>query len=206
MLGGMQSVRGQRGVSLIEILVVIVIISIVSAIALMQQGSANTQFQRQNIARELKVAFERARFDSVKRRAQPPVNVGDPDPRARVVVNSNSFVLWTDVNANGIPEAGEAVTTALPTGVVNAKYGSGSLPLTVTFTMRGETTSSSAPQFYVCNGSCSSPTNDNSNIVLVTPTGTVNLLAGGAGLPAFGVPSVNAIPTSSGINPDAVLP
>lgn len=196
----------QSGVSLIETLVVVVIIAIVAALALMQRGSANEQFQRQNAARELKVAFERARFDSVKRRARPPLNDGDPDPRAHVVVNYDSFVLWTDSDGDGIPATGEAVTTTLPAGVVNAKYGGDSLPLTVTFTMRGEATSLSTPQFYVCNISCSSPTDANANIVLVTPTGTVNLLAGGASLPTFGVPTGTNVPVTTGINPDTILP
>ena len=60
---------GQAGISLVELLVVIVIIAIVASVALMRRGSANEQFQRQNASRELKTAFERARFDSVKRRA-----------------------------------------------------------------------------------------------------------------------------------------
>jgi prepilin-type N-terminal cleavage/methylation domain len=48
--------KSQRGVTLIELLVVIVIIAVVSAFALMQRGKSNEQFQRQNIARQLKVA------------------------------------------------------------------------------------------------------------------------------------------------------
>jgi hypothetical protein len=53
--------------------VVISIIAIVAAIALMQRGNSNEQFKRQNITWGLKNAFERARFDSVKRR---PENTG----------------------------------------------------------------------------------------------------------------------------------
>ena len=62
--------QGQDGTTLVEALVVILIISIVAAMAIMNRGSADEQFKRQNLARELKVAFERARFDSVKRRAE----------------------------------------------------------------------------------------------------------------------------------------
>ena len=77
MLGGTHWVRGQHGVSLIETLVVVSIISIVSAIALMQRGSANNQFQRQNIARELKVAFERSGANWARR--APPCRADDPE-------------------------------------------------------------------------------------------------------------------------------
>ena len=56
-------IRGnEAGFSLVEMIVVLVIIGIISTFAFMQRGSANEQFKRQNVARELKVAFERARF------------------------------------------------------------------------------------------------------------------------------------------------
>ena len=69
MVNSLRSTFGeQSGLSLIELLVVMVIITIVASIALMQRGSANEQLKRQNAATQLKNAFERARFDSVKRR------------------------------------------------------------------------------------------------------------------------------------------
>ena len=194
--------KNERGVSFVELLVVIVIISVISAIALLQRGSADAQFKRQNAARELKVAFERARFDSVKRRA-----VGGSAPQASVTVTPTSYTLRTYNNdVNGVVVANDQVMS-LPTGIVIARYDGVTLTsFAVSFNMRGETAASPAPRFYVCNTSCSSPTNANSNIVLVTSTGTVNLLAGGTGLPSFGIPSVNTIPTDTGVNPDAVLP
>lgn len=192
----------QAGVSLVELLVVIVIIGIVSAIAVMNRGQANEQFKRQNVSRELKVAFERARFDSVKRRAQSSPN----DYRARVDVNSNSYTLTTFKDVAGTPTA-QTVTTALPSGIAIARYDGGTLPLTVNFNMRGETGAGSVPQFRICNNACSGPfTNATSDIVIVTPTGTINLLAGGSGLPSFGLPGGTSVPTTSGVNPDAVLP
>ena len=201
MLGGTHWVRGQHGVSLIETLVVVCIISIVAAIALMQRGSANSQFQRQNVSRELKIAFERARFDSVKRRA------ADCVPPALVTVTPSSYTLRTYTMTAPCTAVANDQTTTLPTGVVIARYDGAALTsFDVSFNMRGEAGTSPAPQFYVCNVSCSSPTNTTANIVLVTPTGTVNLLAGGAGLPSFGVPSVDTVPPSTGVNPDAVLP
>src|SRR5690606_12428047 len=92
------------GFSFVELMVVIVIIVIVATLALMQRGSANEQFQRQNVARELKVALERARFDSVKRRALPP---------AKVEVRPDRFILTTYRIDAGAPVA-ENVETLLP--------------------------------------------------------------------------------------------
>ena len=62
--------KAQGGFSFVELLIVVAIIAVVSTLAFFRMGTANTQFQRQNVARELKVAFERARFDSVRRHAE----------------------------------------------------------------------------------------------------------------------------------------
>src|SRR5258708_5154080 len=147
MLGSTHRVSGQHGVSLIETLVVVSIISIVAAIALIQPGSANTQFQRQNIARQLKVAFERARFDSVKRHAQ---GAGP----ATVVVNTTSFILTTDQNNDGTFQSSESVTTSFSTQniVINRKTGT-AYPVTVSFNQRGEATATASdgsvvPEFF----------------------------------------------------------
>jgi len=192
----------QSGVTLVELLVVIVIIAIVATLALMQRGNANEQFQRQNTARELKVAFERARFDSVKRRA-----VGGSAPEAYVTVTPTSYTLHTYSNdVNGVAVANNQ-TTSVPRGIVIARYDGNALTtFDVNFSMRGEVAASPAPQFYVCNLACSSPTNATANIVLVTPTGTVNLLSGGSSIPAFTAPTVSNVSGSSGINPLVTAP
>jgi prepilin-type N-terminal cleavage/methylation domain-containing protein len=192
--------RDQHGATMMELLVVLAVIAVIAGFALMQRGSANVQLKRQNVAQELKTAFERARFDSVKRRA-------DSGYLATVTVTPNSYTLRTYRNdANGTPTASDQVST-LPSGIVIGRYDGTSLTtMAVSFDKRGETPASPAPQFYVCNASCSSPNNTNANIVLVTPTGTVNLLPGGTSLPAFGVPAMTNVSTSTGINPDAVVP
>src|SRR3954447_904714 len=97
----------QFGVTVVELLVVIVIIAIIAGIAIMGKGSANSQFKRQNVAQELKVAMERARFDSVKRRAQ-----ASPDVRATVVVDVSSYSLTTyPINASGTPTLSSLTTS-----------------------------------------------------------------------------------------------
>jgi len=193
--------QGQDGTTVVEVLVVVIIISIVAAMAIMNRGSANEQFQRQNVARELKVAFERARFDSVKRRAEGAT-------RARVVVDAGTFTLVTDVNQDGDTlDAEDSLTTNFAGQNISISSDETSLPVTVTFDKRGEVTATDEPVFLVCNGSCtfSNDTTANANIVLVTATGTVNLLPGGSTLPTFGVPAVNSISNTTGINPDVVV-
>jgi prepilin-type N-terminal cleavage/methylation domain-containing protein len=208
-----KSLQGQSGFSLIELLVVIAIISVVASLALMQRGSANEQFQRQNAARELKVAFERARFDSVKRRAIAPINVGDPDLRAYVEIFPTSFVLRTDSNQDGILDTADDQSYPFPTGIVATGYdfsiGVGE-SRKVMFNQRGEASmTSDNPQFMICNGTCPTApgTSDVSNTVLVTPTGTVNILGGGVPIEDFAnVTGQDPISNSSGIRPDVVIP
>ena len=192
--------QSQAGVTIVELLVVCVIIAIIAGFALMQRGGANEQFQRQNVARELKFALERARFDSVKRRA-------DSTPvRAKVVVDTGSFTLATDRDLDGtITVADEFQTSLAGQNIVLAGQGSTSVPITIYFDQRGETVNSVGTSisaaFYVCNISCASPGNDDANIVLVTSTGTVNLLGGGATPPTFNAPTV-AAPVANAANVD----
>jgi prepilin-type N-terminal cleavage/methylation domain-containing protein len=196
-------IRGERGVTVVELLVVIIIIAIVAAFALMQRGSADAQFRRQNIAHELKFAFERARFDSVKRRAE---GAGP----AQVVVDADRFTLQTDsdLDSPGL----ESFETALPPDISIARFEGGTGVVTVTFDKRGEATITGAtdPIFLVCNGTCSAGNDaaDNANIVLITATGTVNLLAGGVTpQPSFSPPPVlGPVGAGTDVNPRVLLP
>lgn len=194
--------HSQSGVSLIELIVVILVISVVATLALLNRGSANEQLQRQNASRQLKVAFERARFDSVKRRADGTTL----RPFAYVEVRSNGFTLRTYndvVNANPAPID---QPTSFATGVILAHYSGGTVPMTISFDRRGGT-SGGEPRFRVCNVSCASPTNFNSDIVLVTPTGTVNLLGGGMSLPTFANTSLaGSTSNTASINDDVIIP
>jgi Tfp pilus assembly protein FimT len=189
MAGKVSKSNTQAGITVVELLVVCVVIAILAGFAMMQRGGANEQFQRQNIARELKFAFERARFDSVKRRADVTSSM------AKVSVESGSFTLATDRDMDGtITNADDFQTSFSGQNVVIAGRGSSTVPMTIYFDQRGETVNSSgAPMsasFYVCNVSCASPGSDDANIVMITPTGTVNLLAGDANPQPFNPPTV----------------
>jgi prepilin-type N-terminal cleavage/methylation domain-containing protein len=191
----------QSGLTVAELLVVMVVIAILAGFALMQRGSADEQFKRQNAAQGLKSALERARSDSVKRRADTSA------VQAKVVVGTSSITLATDKNQDGVVNsADEQVTDLSGLNVVIAGDAGVSLPVTVSYNQRGEATAVDlvgdvAPIFWICNISCSSPTVENSNIVLVTPTGTVNLLPGGAEIPTFSPPSgITSVPPGNSIN------
>ncbi len=216
-------IRGsEAGLSVVEMLIVAVIISVIGGIAVMQFRAPDTQLKRQNVARELKVALERARFDSVKRRALADVDPGgsfslSDDNRARVIVTATSYTLVTDndrngvvANSDGTPASGDgAVTDFAGQNIVIA--GSGiALPATVYFNQRGEATavssSGTSPVFYICNVNCDAPSNSNANLLMVTPTGTVNLLGGGASPPSFAAANVTTVPTSTGLSNTVALP
>jgi prepilin-type N-terminal cleavage/methylation domain-containing protein len=198
----------QKGFSLMELLMVTLIISIVAGIALMQLGSSKNQFQRQNVAQMLKSSIERARFDSVKRRV-------DILNRAKVVVSATSFTLTIDANANGVTtDTDDSVTTSLAGQGISITGSGMTFPVTVSFDRRGIATAvdgSSAtvnPVFLVCNGTCSfaTDTTSNSNIVLVTGTGTVNLLPGGSLIPSFATPAVTVVSPGDGVDEDVTIP
>ena len=65
----------QRGASVIEVLIVLVVVGILAVLAIASFGKSRENFARQNVAREFKVRLERARFDSVKRRANVCTNM-----------------------------------------------------------------------------------------------------------------------------------
>src|SRR5687767_13154828 len=94
----------QGGFSLIEVFIVLVIIGIVTTFALLTFGSSKVDLHRQAVAREFKIYLERARFDSVKRRADDP-------NRANIVLNNaTSFTVQLDYNEDGILQPNETRT------------------------------------------------------------------------------------------------
>ena len=209
--------RRRRGFSLVELVVVVALIVVIGGIAVAFLGRSKSQMQRQNVARELKVAFERARFDSVKRRADAGCHASiPPGARARVVITNNSFTLVTDVKEDGsytsVANSFGGQSISISDDIDNSAN-TLQFPVTVSFNARGEacTTDNTgavindslyAARFLVCNGTCDygTATKSNSNLVLVTPTGTVNLLAGNAEAPDFDPPGVSNVDDESFIN------
>lgn len=196
----------EKGSSLVEMMVVLVVIAIVTTLAIIQFSSPKKQFARQNVSRELKTALERARFDSVKRRASVQT------AQARVIINSTSFTLATDRDQNGAIQTADNLVNSF--GGQNISItGSGMVfPVTVFYNHRGEvialdnTGAQVSPVFRICLGDCSTPNNANSDLLIVTPTGTVNLLSGSSSVPTFASPSVSAIGGGTDVEPLVIVP
>jgi prepilin-type N-terminal cleavage/methylation domain-containing protein len=189
--------KKEAGVSLVELLVVMVIIAIVMTMAILSRGDANELFQRQNASGELKIAFERARFDSVKRRADV-----EPFPPASVQVRADGFTLTTYTREGTATTATPHNSVkSFPTGVVASHFTSGTLPMTISFNRRGETAGGVA-QFRITDTKTGT-----SDIILVTPTGTVNLISGSSTPPTFPTPTLvsSPLPTES-IDQHVVVP
>jgi prepilin-type N-terminal cleavage/methylation domain-containing protein len=187
-----------NGISIVELLVVIVIIAILATLAFMNRGNANEIFQRQNAVGELKVAFERARFDSVKRRGDG----AEPFPFASVEVRTDGYTLRTYTReGSAVTATPHDTVRTFPAGISLAHYSSGTLPMTITFNRRGET-AGGVPQFRITD-----QRSGGSQIVLVTPTGTVNVLPGTSSIPTFANPTLSGNPAATdSISNQVVVP
>lgn len=192
--------NSQRGASIIEILIVLVVVAILSTAAIMQLGSSRTDLQRQRIAREFKVYLERARFDSVKRRA---VNVND---MAKITLgneasnNATSFSAALDFNGDGKLLASETrevdFTQRSQTQIIvndTLNY-----PVTIRFDQRGHITATDnstpakdvTPVFTICSGNCSA-TSPDATVISISPTGTVAVLKTAPGASPLPTPSIS---------------
>ena len=199
----------ERGYSLVELMIVLVITAILVTLALISFGNTQTQFNRQNIARELKVNLERARFDSVKRRA---VNTAD---LAEVkLLSATSFSVKIDTNQNGTLDANETRTINFA-GQPTVRLVGNLLvfPITINFDRYGRITAkdgtSPTPQnitpiFTICTNNCTAAnaTASNADVIYVSPSGTVTMLAGGSSQPTFQNPNVSNVSVNSNLNPD----
>ena len=199
----------EYGFSLIEMLIVLVVLGILTAFAIFALGNSTNNLKRQNITKEFKVALERARFDSVKRRA---ANCAD---MSRVeILNATSFRLFTDMNQNGtIEAASESRLVDFGGNRSNVQIvddPAPTYPIIIRFDQRGHTssgpcgteTAADTPTVF-CEMPCTaaSATATNSNIVAVSPTGTVAFLNGGDSLPTFDDPAnVSNVTSSTDIN------
>ena len=198
----------ESGISIIEVVVVILIVTILVTFAVASFRSAGSNLDRQNVAREFKISLERARFDSVKRRASVCEDMSG------VTINETSFTLAIDMDNDGalsdtevrhVELDGRSDVTIVPNGVT--------LPLTIKFDQRGQAflndcdpasiPTATIPLLYFCNGECTTETAnaENSNVIFVSPAGTVAMLYGGEGMPEFEEPDVATVPYDENINP-----
>jgi Tfp pilus assembly protein FimT len=189
--------RNQAGFSVVEVLIVVVVIMILAAFAVMQFGASAANLERQNVAREFKVNLERARFDSVKRRA-----TGCADMSRVEITGPTTFQLVTDRDQNGTLNPATETTRVDFTGagrVLIVDDPAPTYPIVFRFDQRGNVSSGSCgsetpadtPTTF-CQVPCTAATasSNNASLIYVSPTGTVSMLAGGESIPSFSAPSV----------------
>jgi len=195
------ALKDNQGFSLIELLIILVIVGILTTFAVISFRGATTDFERQRIVREFKIYLERARFDSVKRRADTAASM------ARVTLNGQtSFTASIDFDNNGI------LDLANETRVVNFSTRSNTrielsdatldYPVTLRFNQRGHIISRDAsgndvdPLFTICSN-CSAASPDET-VISVSTTGTVAILRDGQ-LPST-LPAPNTTTQSPTLN------
>ena len=192
-----------------EVLMVLVIVAIILGLAVTLLGRSKDIIQRQNSARQFKNYLERARFDSVKRRAS------DASQMATIrVLSATSYSYTIDLNQNGRIDDAETITVNTNAVADIQIAGTGLVfPVTIRFDQRGATTTVNAaaaeivPLFYFCNNSCTpaTATAENSNSVYLSATGTATMLKGGDVPPFFTNPTVTAVDSGQSVNPQLAV-
>lgn len=187
--------NSQSGFSLIEVLIVLALALVITTIAILQFTDSKTDLERQRIAREFKIYLERARFDSVKRRA---TSISD---MSRITLNSSSsFTVALDLNGNGDLDTTETrvvdFTDRSKTQIIVSD--TFNYPVTILFNQRGHIIAqdglgnSITPLFTICSKNCSttSPDSDDLTILSISTTGTVAVLNGGQSLATLPTPAI----------------
>ena len=168
-----RNVSAQSGFSLIELFVVLVLIAVLTTLAVIQFRRSKIDLDRQSIAREFKVYLERARFDSVKRRAEGANS-------ATMTLNSaTSFTARFDFNQDGTVEAFESRTVNF-TDKSNTKIlvtDTLNYPIAITFDRRGHAVARDGgnveidPIFTICS-ECGTPA-EGKSVISISASGTV---------------------------------
>jgi hypothetical protein len=174
-----------------EVIVVLLVLSILAALSILAFTRSKTDLQRQAIAGEFKLYLERARFDSVKRRA-----AADADMARVTLTSATSFTAALDFNQDGVLSAGELQTVNFQDRSQTQILVSDPLnyPLEIRFDQRGHVTAKDSfnnaiqPLFSICSN-CSATTPDKTMISIST-TGTVAIIRDGQSPTALPTPVI----------------
>lgn len=179
----------ESGKSLIEMLVVVAVTGILVTVALTKTDRAQSNLQRQNLAREFKVNLERARYDSVKRRP------GTENEMSRITINdSASYDVFTDLNQDGSRQDSEVREVRFSNSARVKILGDNLIfPINIRFNRFGQVITRNGinadidPVFTFCEGECTAETAnaENANVIWLSPTGTVAMTVGGEARPTF---------------------
>lgn len=162
--------NGESGFSMVELMVVLVILAVLTTLAVLQFRTSKVDLERQAIAREFKVYLERARFDSVKRRA---------DDSRVTLTSATSFTAQLDFDGNGTVQSHEVRTVDFTQKsrtliLVSDTF---NFPLEIRFDRRGHVQAVDGlgnavnPVFTICSD-CTTTSPDRT-VLSVSTTGTV---------------------------------
>lgn len=191
----------QGGFSLIEIFVVLVIIGIVTTFALLTFASSKVDLHRQAIAREFKIYLERARFDSVKRRAD------DPNRATVTLESATRFTVHLDLDDDGVLQPNEIRTVDFTQRGNTLILVTDTLvyPVKISFDRRGHATTVDddgveiPPVFTICSN-CNDASPDKS-VISLSATGTVAITADETDPSTLPTPSV----TNADVTPNCYI-
>jgi|GEM_PF-2304819 len=198
--GMKKELNHQSGITVVELLIVVVIMMVIAVFALGSFERSKQSFRREGLARELKAYLDRARTDSVKRRANTSTQM------ASVVLNdARSYSVNLDLNYDGVLQANEKRT--IPISEQQGEIVSTGLnfPISIMFDWRGRPTAvdnlgnTVNPVFTFCELGCKTSsstfiTNDkNSSVIAISPSGDVKLDKGGYSAGTLLTPNVNTL-------------
>ena len=183
-----QSRKSEAGFSVIQILIVVVITTLIASFAIIRIGQARRVMNLDESARTLTGYLEKARIDSIRRRAQTTAQM------ARVAaINSTTYSVTMDFDGRGV------ITTrniSLPTGITltipNDPDTGLPSPPSASFDWRGD--SPGGESFVFSYGTTQST-------IFVTDSGDVTL---GSNI-SIPLPTVTPVPPTSGISSDTVI-
>ncbi|MFL6467570.1 MAG: prepilin-type N-terminal cleavage/methylation domain-containing protein [Pyrinomonadaceae bacterium] len=186
----------QYGFSLVEVLIVVVIIGVVAAVAILGFGKSQVDLERQAIVREFKIYLERARFDSVKRRADLVA-----DQANLVLTGPSSFRAQIDFDEDRTLHANEVrvvdfaqhARTQIVVSDVGLAY-----PITIRFDQRGHVLATDSTNaivdpvvFTICSSTDCSATSPDRTVLTLSSSGTVAVLRDGQLPSAAPTPAIN---------------
>jgi len=191
----------QGGFSLIELLIVVVILGVLTGIAVLGFSGSQVDLERQAITREFKIYLERARFDSVKRRASAVA-----DQASVVLTGPSSFTAHIDFDENRTLATSEVrvvdFTQRARTQIVVSDAGL-AYPITIRFDQRGHAVATdnnnavvSPVLFTICSSSNCTSTSPDRTLITLSTSGTVAMLRDGQMPSAAPTPVItNTTPT-----------
>jgi prepilin-type N-terminal cleavage/methylation domain-containing protein len=119
----------QNGFTVIELLIVLTIISVLSGFALMQITRARQAMVRENAARQFVGYIEKARIDSLRRRATTSTQMAQVS-----IINATYYTVTIDANGDGALDTPAVVSLAADGLQLNGPF-----PRTIYFNWRGRT-------------------------------------------------------------------